>query len=138
MLPPGQGVHTMPATHSGRYPRRRQRRALRFAVAAAVLALASPAVTIAGPATPAGAVTLPIVAGGGGHSCAIMGDKSVWCWGQNTTGQLGTGTIADSTVPVQVTGLPPALDVAGGHDHTCAVDTGHQVWCWGANAFGQL
>jgi alpha-tubulin suppressor-like RCC1 family protein len=128
----------MPTTHSGRYPRRRQRRVLPFAVAVAVLALVSPALTIAGPAAPAGAVPLPIVAGGGGHTCAVAPDQSVWCWGQNTTGQLGNSSIADSTVPVHVTGVAQALAVAGGHDHSCAIDTGHNVWCWGANAFGQL
>src|SRR5438445_12866630 len=135
MLPPEQGVSDMPATHYRRCPPRRRWR-LRFAVAAAALALMSPAVTIARTAAPAGAVTLPVLAAGGGHSCAIMADQSVWCWGQNTTGQLGNGTTADSTVPVQVGGLPPAIAVAGGHDHTCAIDTGHQAWCWGANAFG--
>ena len=128
----------MPATHSGENPAQPRRRRVRIAVAAAALALVSPALTIAGTTAPAAALTLPIVAAGGGHSCSIMADQSVWCWGQNTTGQLGNGTIADSTVPVQVAGLPPAIGVAGGHDHTCAIDTGHHVWCWGANAFGQL
>src|SRR5437879_8780047 len=102
MLPLEQGVSDMPATHSRRYPPRRRWRRLRLAVAAAALALVSPALTVAGTAAPAGSVTLPAVAAGGGHSCAVMADQSVWCWGQNTTGQLGNGTIADSTVPVQV------------------------------------
>ncbi len=131
----------MPATHSGERPLRRRRRRVRAAVAASALALVSSAVTITGtvvPAAPAMAVTPPIVAGGGGHTCSVMADQSVWCWGQNTTGQLGNGTVADSTIPVPVAGLPPAIAVAGGHDHTCAIDTAHQVWCWGANAFGQL
>ena len=128
----------MPATYSGDQPPQRRRRRIRAAVAAAALALVSPALTIAGTGAPATALTLPIVAAGGGHSCSVMADQSVWCWGQNTTGQLGNGTVADSTVPVQVAGLPPAIAVAGGHDHSCAIDTGHHVWCWGANAFGQL
>jgi len=128
----------MPATHSRAHPPRRHRRWARAAVAATALALVSSAATITGAATPAAAVTLPIVAAGGGHTCSIMADQSVWCWGKNTTGQLGNGTTADSTVPVQVAGLPPAVAVAGGHDHTCAIDASHQVWCWGANAFGQL
>src|SRR5438445_12382466 len=114
MLPSEQGVSDMPATHSGRYPPRRRWQRTRFAVAAPALALVSSAGTVAaGTAAPAAAVTLPIVAAGGGHTCSIMADQSVWCWGQNTTGQLGNGTIADSTVPAQVAGLPPALDVAG-------------------------
>jgi len=131
----------MPATRSGVPPPQCRRRWGRAAVAATALALLSSAATITGtvaPAAPAVALTLPVVAAGGGHTCSVMADQSVWCWGQNTTGQLGNGTVADSTVPVPVAGLPPATAVADGHDHTCAIDTTHQVWCWGANAFGQL
>ena len=123
----------MSATH----PRRRWQR-LRYAVAGAALALASPALTVTQAAAPAAATTVPVVSAGGGHSCALMPDQSVWCWGQNTTGQLGDGSTADSTVPVQVQGLPPALNVGAGHDHTCAVATTNAVWCWGNNAFGEL
>ncbi|HUC58075.1 MAG TPA: hypothetical protein VMA95_11790, partial [Streptosporangiaceae bacterium] len=50
--------------------------------------------------------TLPVVAAGGYHSCALMPDRTVWCWGQNTTGQVGDGIKTDSLAPVQVTGLP--------------------------------
>jgi alpha-tubulin suppressor-like RCC1 family protein len=107
-------------------------------MAGAALALAAATLSATGTVTPAAAVTLPIVSAGGGHSCALMGDQTVWCWGQNTTGQLGDGTTRDSTVPVPVTGLPLALQVAPGHDHTCAIDTTSQAWCWGSNAFGQL
>ena len=128
----------MPATHSVRYPPQPRWRRARAAIAATALALISSAFTVTGAAAPAAALTLPIVAAGGGHTCSVMADQSVWCWGQNTTGQLGNGTVADSTVPVPVAGLPPAVAVAGGHDHTCAIDTSQQVWCWGANAFGQL
>jgi alpha-tubulin suppressor-like RCC1 family protein len=78
------------------------------------------------------------VSAGGGHSCALMPDRTVWCWGQNTTGQLGDNSTADSTVPVQVQNLPPAINVGAGHDHTCAVDTANAVWCWGNNAYGEL
>ena len=76
---------------------------------------------VAGAAAPAGAAPLPVVTSGGGHSCALMPDQSVWCWGRNTTGQLGDGTATDSMVPVWVRTLLPAIDVSAGHDHTCAV-----------------
>src|SRR6266568_4907625 len=106
--------------------------------AGAALTLAAAILSVTRASAPAAAVTLTIVSAGGGNSCALMGDQTVWCWGQNTSGQLGDGTIKDAMVPVQVTGLPPALDVAPGHDHTCAIDTTNQVWCWGSNAFGEL
>ncbi len=110
----------------------------RLTTAGAALTLAAAILSVTRASAPAAAVTLPIVSAGGGNSCALMGDQTVWCWGQNTSGQLGDGTIKDAMVPVQVTGLPPALDVAPGHDHTCAIDTTNQVWCWGSNAFGEL
>jgi hypothetical protein len=40
------------------------------------------------------------------HSCALLEDDSVWCWGSNVYGQLGDGTQVDSAVPVRVVGLP--------------------------------
>src|SRR6266704_1357663 len=95
----------------------------RLTTAGAALTLAAAILSVTRASAPAAAVTLPIVSAGGGNSCALMGDQTVWCWGQNTSGQLGDGTIKDAMVPVQVTGLPPALDVAPGHDHTCAIDT---------------
>jgi alpha-tubulin suppressor-like RCC1 family protein len=107
-------------------------------MAGGALALAAATLSATETSTTAAAVTLPVVSAGGGNSCALMGDQTVWCWGQNTSGQLGNGTIKDSMVPVQVTGLPAAADVAPGHDHTCAIDTTGQAWCWGSNAFGQL
>jgi hypothetical protein len=89
-------------------------------------------------AAPANAAPTSMVTTGNGFSCGLMPDQTVWCWGKNTTGQLGVGDDTDSLVPEWVRTLPPATDVSAGHDHTCAVDTAHNVWCWGNNAFGQL
>lgn len=118
-----------------RPPRPRWRRAAR---AVPVLALLTWGLAALGTAAPAQAAPPPVVTAGGGHSCALMPDQSVWCWGQNLTGQLGNGATADSLVPVHVAGLPPVTGVSAGHDHTCAVDVTAAVWCWGANAFGEL
>jgi alpha-tubulin suppressor-like RCC1 family protein len=56
-------------------------------------------------------VTLPAVATqlrlGNNHSCAVLADHTVWCWGLDNHGQLGNGTnVANSAVPVQVMNLP--------------------------------
>jgi alpha-tubulin suppressor-like RCC1 family protein len=116
----------------------RGRRGLRSAVTALVLGLAASWLAAVPAAAPASAAATPLVTAGGGHSCALMPDATVWCWGRNTTGQLGDGNTTDSLVPVWVRALPPAADVSAGHDHTCAVDQSGSVWCWGANAFGEL
>jgi len=81
---------------------------------------------------------LPVVTTGGYHSCALMPDQTVWCWGENITGELGDGTNTDSLIPVKVPGLAPAIDVAAGEYHTCAVSATNQAWCWGSNAYGEL
>jgi alpha-tubulin suppressor-like RCC1 family protein len=115
---------------------------LRALVAALVVAMAgaglTAAGTLAGGASPAAASGLPVVATGGYHTCALMPDQSVWCWGQNLVGQLGNGTTTDSLAPVRVGGLPAAINIATGNYHTCAVDPSNRVWCWGSNAYGEL
>jgi alpha-tubulin suppressor-like RCC1 family protein len=78
------------------------------------------------------------IAAGGEHSCALLQNHSVSCWGDNSDGQLGDGSYATSSVPTLVSGLSDAIEVTGGHHHTCAVRTTGAVVCWGANASGQL
>lgn len=79
------------------------------------------------------------IAVGAYHTCALSTTGSVKCWGYNDYGQLGNGTYATSTSPVNVTGLASiAVHISAGHYHTCAVlDTG-AVQCWGVNNYGQL
>lgn len=47
------------------------------------------------------------VALGYAHTCALLADGDLWCWGRGTAGQLGHGEFADSFTPVRVT--PPAI-----------------------------
>jgi hypothetical protein len=79
------------------------------------------------------------VAGGGRHTCAILGNgaaATVSCWGANESGQLGNGT-PSATAGIVSTGLTGATALALGTSHGCAV-VGGSVWCWGANGSGQL
>lgn len=78
------------------------------------------------------------VAGGGGHSLAVLRDGSVWAWGRNSNGQLGDGTNTDSTVPVQVAVPGRVISVRAGFWHSLAMTEDGQVWAWGANNRGQL
>ena len=80
------------------------------------------------------------------HSCALMNDGKVRCWGENTFGQLGIGstvTIGDGPgeMPPVAAGLGgAALALYGGTnaDSHCALLAGEQLRCWGANGTGQL
>ncbi|MAQ13825.1 MAG: hypothetical protein CMN30_03410 [Sandaracinus sp.] len=56
-----------------------------------------------GPVGVAGITTAIRVAAGAAHSCALLADQSVRCWGRNDSGQLGDGTMAEADTPVSIT-----------------------------------
>jgi len=72
------------------------------------------------------------------HTCALLSNHSVECWGANWAGQLGNGRTKKSSIPVRVSAVTNASQVSAGTDHTCALLSSHKVECWGANAVGQL
>lgn len=76
-----------------------------------------------------------------GHTCAVMNDGSLRCWGRDNEGQLGDGRSGDlvkSDVPVPVAGLGAVSDVAVSYDNTCVLLMDQTVSCWGDNSKGQL
>jgi len=83
-----------------------------------------------------GAGILAITAGAA-HTCALT-YEDVFCWGDNTFGQLGDGTEERTDLPVAVVGLESPTAIAAGLNHTCALSASTDVTCWGMNAFAQL
>jgi alpha-tubulin suppressor-like RCC1 family protein len=75
-----------------------------------------------------------------GHyfSLVQMGDGQVKAWGQNTFGQLGNGSTANSASPVNISGMGDGLGIAAGAQHALALRPGCPVWGWGSNSQGQL
>jgi len=85
------------------------------------------------------------LAAGGDHTCAIDKDAAVWCWGEDSWGQLGDGGTSASNVPIQtapgeggVNALQWARAVAAGAGFSCAINQNSEVMCWGRNDMGQL
>ena len=76
------------------------------------------------------------ISAGNNHACAIQ-SGAVFCWGSNSSGQIGNGTSITAKVPTKVPGIVNATSVSAGGVHTCAIDSGI-VKCWGANPDGRL
>jgi alpha-tubulin suppressor-like RCC1 family protein len=93
---------------------------------------------VSSPAAVQGLVGARTVVAGDEHSCALMGDGSVYCWGANNLGQLGMGSRSPTITPVQVVGVQGAVALSAGAQHTCAILDDDTVRCWGANERGQL
>lgn len=76
----------------------------------------------------------------GFHRCVLLkaSGGSVKCWGSNSFGELGDGTVDQRNEPVAVLNLQNVAQVAAGGAHTCALLYNGKVECWGDNTYGQL
>lgn len=74
------------------------------------------------------------------HTCARQGDSSLWCWGSNAEGQLGSGSFGgQQDVPVQsgvLTGWGSVTTIGTGS--TCGIRADESLWCWGDGQDGAL
>jgi alpha-tubulin suppressor-like RCC1 family protein len=71
------------------------------------------------------------------HSCVLLSDHTVRCWGDNPSNQLGRAG-QGSFLPVLVGGLTGVSDISAGKQHTCAIVESGAVRCWGDNSVGQF
>lgn len=74
---------------------------------------------------------------GRGHTCTLLNDQTVKCWGRNDLGQIGMGSYFPASSPLTVQ-IQDVKQLATGGDHVCAVKNDNTVWCWGNNSRGQL
>jgi YD repeat-containing protein len=92
------------------------------------------------PVTTAGAgTTWCQVTTNGYHTAAVKTDGTLWTWGYNGLGRLGTGTTTDRSSPGTTAGAGTTwCQVGAGYRHTMAIKTDGTLWTWGGNNFGQL
>lgn len=97
---------------------------------------------VIGPGTPSTQTSGTILAVGTAHSCFIDDSKNLYCWGDNTYGQLGIGSNANQNQPTLVKSLKNVVAVAAGANHTCAIGDSstytNELFCWGENTNGQI
>jgi alpha-tubulin suppressor-like RCC1 family protein len=124
--------------------------------------------TLAGDAMPEGAAVVPgvvatAIAAGCAHTCALLSDGTVRCWGDNSYGELGNDVPCDSqgrcfpgpsvcfqgpdppflpndcaTTPAVVPSLSGVVAISAGNSQTCALLRDGSVQCWGSNEAGTL
>jgi alpha-tubulin suppressor-like RCC1 family protein len=102
-----------------------------------------------GSSGPSGVLTPVAVAGGrrfrqvetnSMHTCGVSypDPARAYCWGNNSSGELGDGTKVERSVPVAVAGGLSIFQVTLGYVHTCGVTTSNIAYCWGSNWQGNL
>lgn len=88
------------------------------------------------------------VSSGSSHTCAININEKVYCWGNNSYGQLGRISPSylinnNSSIPIPINNAGAInknkiKSISSGDNHTCAIDDKNIAYCWGDNTFGQL
>lgn len=98
-----------------------------------------------------GALRFASLAASGDHTCGLTPAGQAYCWGDNSTGQLGNGATSTAANPNPVAVAQGALvftSIGAGYshrlssapfaEHTCALATSGQAYCWGENSEGEL
>ncbi|SEC67079.1 Alpha-tubulin suppressor [Nocardioides exalbidus] len=78
------------------------------------------------------------VTAGGWTSCGTTSSGTAYCWGENSMGSVGDGTITNRNRPTVVTGGLQFSQLSATWGRTCGVTPTGQVWCWGENSNGEL
>ncbi len=75
------------------------------------------------------------IAAGRSHTCVVLADGSLWCWGAREG--HGMGGTPDVAHPVRVPGHDDVVQVTAGDHHTCFLNQRNEIWCFGRNGFGE-
>ena len=72
----------------------------------------------------------------GFHGAAITSDHTLWMWGENWAGQLGTGDVYNRYTPTKI--LDDVISVCCSGTHTLAIKADGSLWAWGWNYYGEV
>jgi len=78
------------------------------------------------------------VTAGFNHTCALDTAGHAYCWGNNSSGALGTGDTLSGSAPRAVAGNLTFVSLTAGSSYTCGLAASGDAYCWGLNAVGQL
>ena len=88
------------------------------------------------------------VSAGNHHTCALLDDQTMKCWGYNSHGQLGygdsahrgdgAGEMSDALAAVDLGPGRSPRSIIAHHNHTCAALDDDTLSCWGYNGYGNL
>jgi len=78
-------------------------------------------------------------AANGEHMCGVIASGgAAYCWGKNSSGELGDGTTTQRLTPVAVAGGLRFVGVSSGSSITCGLTDVGAAYCWGHNSLGEL
>jgi hypothetical protein len=81
-----------------------------------------------------GGLTFESIAAGSGHTCGVVTDGDVYCWGLASAGQLGSSYDEDRSTPTRVPTTERFRTVSAMWQYTCGLTLAGEAWCWGAVA----
>jgi alpha-tubulin suppressor-like RCC1 family protein len=91
------------------------------------------------PVAVSGGLRFKSISAGAGQTCGITTAGAAYCWGDNSSWQLGTNAVDFSEIPTPVSGgRTDYVAVTVGWRHACATIAAGGVYCWGSNVYGAL
>jgi alpha-tubulin suppressor-like RCC1 family protein len=89
-------------------------------------------------APPAPILVARSLVSGSFHTCGLTNAGVAYCWGVNSSGQLGDGSTVQRSAPVLVSGGNSFVSLTAGPLHTCALTSAGAAFCWGSNSFSEI